>query len=347
MKIADLLKLWLEKWASDIIVTWWAKPSLKINWDVYFLDNIDPITRDESKEMVQSIMKPHQVEYFFKNLELDFGIELKGFCRFRVNAFSQNWWYSLVFRPIKNEVPSFEDLNLPDIIRSFTYRRNGLFLVTWSVGSWKTTTLASLVSEINKNQSKHIITIEDPIEFIFENENSIIEQREVWVHTRSFDNWLKYSLRQAPDVIMIWELRDLETFRLALRARETWNLVLGTLHTSWARRSVSRIIDMFPWEEKDLIRQQLSESLLGVIWQQLLKTKSWDARVPAVEVLVNNISVANIIRKNQTHQLSNAMETGRDAGMITMKESLDKLYKWEFISQDTYDAQLKLIDRYN
>ncbi len=347
MQIADILKLALEKNASDIIITGGSKPSLKINGDIYFFDNVELISKDESKKLALSIMTESQRELFLKTLELDFSIELKGFCRFRVNAFIQKDGYSLVFRPIKSEIPEFEMLHLPEILKSFTYKRNGLVLITWSVGSWKTTTLAWLLWEINKTMSKHIITVEDPIEFVYENKKSIIEQREVGTHTLTFDNGLKYALRQAPDVIMIWEMRDLETFRLALRAAETGNLVFATLHTSGAARTVARIIDMFPWDEKEIIRQQLSESLLWVVWQQLLKTADGKGRVPATEVLINTVPVANMIRKNQTHQIPNAMETWKESGMITMKDSLDTLFQKWLIAKEIYEANLAVLDRYN
>lgn len=347
MQIADILKLALEKNASDIIITGGSKPSLKINGDIYFFDNVELISKDESKKLALSIMTESQRELFLKTLELDFSIELKGFCRFRVNAFIQKDGYSLVFRPIKSDIPEFETLHLPEILKSFAYKRNGLVLITWSVGSWKTTTLAWLLWEINKTMSKHIITVEDPIEFVYENKKSIIEQREVGTHTLTFDNWLKYALRQAPDVIMIWEMRDLETFRLALRAAETGNLVFATLHTSGAARTVARIIDMFPWDEKEIIRQQLSESLLWVVWQQLLKTADGKGRVPATEVLINTVPVANMIRKNQTHQIPNAMETWKESGMITMKDSLDTLFQKWLIAKEIYETNLALLDRYN
>lgn len=347
MQIVDILKIALEKNASDIIITGWTKPSLKILWEIFFFEDIGVISKDESKQLVLSVMSESQRQKFLHDLELDFSIELKWYSRFRVNAFVQKDGYSVVFRPIKTKIPNFDDLVLPEVIKNFTKKRNWLVLITWSVWSWKTTTLSSLLGEINNNQSKHIITVEDPIEFIYENNKSIIEQREVWTHTLSFDNWLKFALRQAPDVIMIWEMRDLETFRLALRAAETGNLVFATLHTSWAARTISRIIDMFPWDEKDKIRQQLSESLLWVVWQQLLKKSDWTWRVPAVEVLVNTTSVANMIRKEQIHQIPNAIETWKEAWMVTMKSSLESLYwKW-LISEDLYNENLELLDKYN
>lgn len=347
MQITDILKIALEKNASDVIITGWTRPSLKIAWDIFFFEEVEMITKEESKNLILSIMSESQKSKFLTNLELDFSIELKWYSRFRVNAFVQKDWFWAVFRPIKTQIPDFDSLLLPEVIRSFTKKRNWLVLITWSVWSWKTTTLSSLIGEINKTDSKHIITIEDPIEYVYENKKSIIEQREVWTHTITFENWLKYALRQASDVIMIWEMRDLETFRLALRAAETWNLVFATLHTSGAARTVSRIIDMFPGDEKDKIRQQLSESLLWVVWQQLLKTSDWKGRVAATEVLVNNTSVANMIRKEQTHQIPNAIETWKESWMVSMKTSLEDLFwKW-LISEEVYNYNLGLLDKYN
>lgn len=345
MQISDILKLAIEKNASDIIITWWNPPSLKINWEVMFFSDIPVITKEESKQLVLSIMSEAQKQEFLKNLELDFSIELKWYSRFRVNAFCQKDGFWLVFRPIKTIVPEFDSLWLPDIIKSFTTKKHGLVLITWAVWSWKTTTLASMINEINKTFKKHIITVEDPIEFVYKNNNSIIEQREVWVHTLTFDNWLKYALRQAPDVILIWEMRDLETFRLALRAAETWNLVFATLHTSGAARTVARIIDMFPWDEKDKIRQQLSESLVWVVWQQLLKNKEWNGRVVATEVLVNNTGISNMIRKEQTHQIQNAIETWKDDWMVTMRETLEKLFEKWAIDEEVYSYNMSLLEK--
>lgn len=346
MQIGKILKEALEKNASDIIITGWNKPSLKINWEIEVLEDYEVITKEKSKEIVLGIMSQTQKELFVKNLELDFSVELSWYSRFRANAFDQKDWYGVVFRPIKSIVPDFWDLMLPDIIKSFAHKKNWLVLITWWVWSWKTTTLASLINEINKTSKKHIITVEDPIEFVFNNNKSVIEQREVWTNTKNFENWLKYSLRQAPDVIMVWEMRDIETFRLALRAAETGNLVFATLHTSGAARTVARVIDMFPWDEKEIIRQQLSESLLAVVWQQLIKTKDKNWRVPAVEVLVNNTWVANIIRKDVTHQIQNAIETWKEYGMITMKSSLENLFwKW-LIDEKTYEENLTFINKY-
>jgi twitching motility protein PilT len=275
------------------------------------------------------LLSEKQQEKFKRELEIDFAIELKDYARFRVNVFSENKGYGIVLRPIKSKLPDYDSLGLPKILKKISKKKNWLVLVTWSVGSWKSTTMSSLVDYINKESSKHIITIEDPIEFVFKNKQSLIEQREVWVHTQSFENWLKYALRQASDVIMIWEMRDLETFRLALRAAETGNLVFATLHTSWAARTISRIIDMFPGDEQEQIRSQLSDSLIWVIWQDLLKKKDWSGRVLASELLINNTWVSNMIRKDLNHLIQGAMETWAGDGMYTMEKSVEYLTnKW-------------------
>lgn len=343
MIIWKVLKEWLDRWASDIIFTANHFPALKINWDVVNLEDYGVVDKDSAKDEILGIMSQIQKEAFLSEMELDFSVNLQGYSRFRVNAFSQKDWFAAVFRPISENIKDITELWLPEEVINFTKARNGLVLVTGSVGSGKTTTLASLMNAINKEDSKHMITIEDPIEFIFKNEKSVIEQREVWANTLTFDNGLKYALRQAPDVIMVWEMRDLETFRLALRAAETWNLVFATLHTSGASRTVSRVIDMFPWDEKNQIRQQLSESLRGVIWQILLKTADGNGRVPACEVLVNNSEVANMIRKENVHQINNAIETWANDWMINMKKSLEKLYWTGQISEETYDFALSTL----
>ncbi len=325
MSIAKILKEALDRDASDVILSSWAKPALKIFWDVHYLDDYESLDAQVLNKDLLSIMSEKQRTNFKENLELDFPIDLKGYSRFRVNAFLSKNGIGAVFRPIKTQLPSFTELGLPKKMLEFLGRKNGLILVTWSVGSGKSTTMSALIDTISANMSKHIVTVEDPIEYVFQNNKSLIEQREVGVNTKSFENGLKYALRQASDVIMIWEMRDLETFRLALRAAETWNLVIATLHTSWAARTISRVIDMFPWDEKENIKSQLSDSLIWVVWQDLIKTKDKKSRVLATELLVNNTSIANMIRKGVLHQIDGVIETSSADGMHTMKSSLEKL----------------------
>lgn len=329
MTIVEILKEALEKDASDIILSSWAKPVLKIYGEVVYLENYDAFSATDLTKELTSIMNEKQKQILKDNLELDFPIDLKWYSRFRANVFFSKNWIAAVFRPIKTKLPSFRELWLPDKLLELIKRKNGLILVTGSVWSGKSTTMSALIDVISANMAKHIITVEDPIEYVFNNNKSLIEQREVWTNTKSFENGLKYALRQASDVIMIWEMRDLETFRLALRAAETWNLVIATLHTSWAARTISRIIDMFPWDEKEHIRSQLADSLIWIVWQDLLKTKNWKARVLATELLINNTWISNMIRKWVLHQIDWSIETWMADWMHTMESSVEKLKeKW-------------------
>ena len=342
--LKEILQMSLDLKASDIILSSWSKPSLKIWWDITFIKDKEIISKESMQNIVFSTMSENQKSKFINEKELDYGIWFWNY-RFRVNAFMTRNWPWIVCRPIATEVPDFDKLWLPKIVKNFAHKRNWLVLITWSVWSGKSTSMISLINEINKTSSKHIITVEDPIEFIFENDKSLIEQREVENSTLSFENWLKYALRQAPDVIMLWEMRDLETFRLALRAAETGNLVFATLHTSWAARTVSRIIDMFPSWEKEQIKAQLSESLIWVLWQKLLKSKDWKGRVLASEVMINNTSISNIIRKWDTHQINSVIETSSKEWMSNMRRSLGKMYENWKISEELYNEEIKLLGK--
>ncbi len=330
MLLTEILKKSVEnEKISDIILTSWAKPCFKLNWDIFYIDDFEELTNEILTKEISSIMNENQKNVFQEKLELDFSVELKWYNRYRANVFHTQNGIWIVFRPIKNILPSLKELWLPEKLFDLINIKNGLILVTWGVGSWKSTTLATLINTINSKSSKHIVTVEDPVEFIFKNNKSLVEQREVWVNTKSFDNGLKYALRQSSDVIMLWEMRDLETFKLALRAAETWNLVLATLHTSGAARSISRIIDMFPWDEKEQIKSQLAESLVWVVWQDLIKTKDGKGRVLATELLVNNSTISNMVRKWVTHQINSAIETWGSDWMYTMKTCLSNLKnKW-------------------
>ncbi len=340
--LKEILQMSIDLKASDIILSSWSKASLKIWWEVKFIEDKEVISKQYMQNIVFSTMSENQKNRFIAEKELDYGIWF-GKHRFRVNAFVTRKGMGIVCRPIPTEVPEFDNLWLPPIVKTLAHRRNWLVLITWPVWSWKSTSMISLVNEINNTENKHIITVEDPIEFIFENNKSLIEQREVGTSTLSFDNWLKYALRQAPDVIMLGEMRDIETFRLALRAAETGNLVFATLHTSWVARTISRVIDMFPAWEKDQIRGQLSESLIWVIWQKLLKSKDEKGRVLATEVMINNTSISNIIRKWDTHQINSVIETSLTEGMINMKRTLEKLYEHWKISEDLYKEEIKML----
>lgn len=331
MKIVEILKIAVAKDASDVILSPDTKPAIKIDWEIVFLEDYEIYKSDELSKDILSMMNDEQKQSFSRKLELDFSLE-RSYSRFRWNAFVQKNWLWIVFRPIKKKL---QELDLPKRIIDFTKKKAWIIIVTWAVWSWKSTTLATLIEHINNNYSKHIITVEDPIEYVFSNNKSIIEQREVWINTNNFDNWIKYALRQSSDVIMVWEMRDLETFRLALRAAETWNLVLATMHTSWAAESISRIINMFPEGEKEQIKTQISEVLIWVVWQTLVK-KVWWGRAAAIELLVNNTTISNMIRKWLNHQIDWVIETWKEDWMITMKKSLEELLTNWVISEETF-----------
>jgi twitching motility protein PilT len=337
MNIGKILKQSLTDKASDVLLSSGSYPSFKVDGDITYLEEYEKYTDEILREELYSIMTASQREKFNEEHELDFSIELKGFSRFRVNCFVQKDGISAVFRPIPTDIPLFENLWLPNQIKEFAHKKGWLVLVTGTVWSGKSTTLASLINEINLTEKKHIITIEDPIEYSYKSALSLIEQREVGEDTHSFENGLKYALRQAPDVILVWEMRDLTTFRLALRAAETGSLVFATLHTSGAARTVARIIDMFPGDEKEIVRQQVSDSLIGVVWQALLKKKWGKWRVAAVEVMMTNKWISNLIRKGLVHQIDSSIEIGRWDGNVPMKDSLDFLLKDGSISQKDYD----------
>ncbi len=339
--IKEILKKAVNLNVSDVILSPNKRVCYKINWKIVFLDEFWILKEETMNSIFLQITKKTQQDIFYKNKELDFWISLWKI-RFRVNIFWVREWFWLVFRIIPWKIPFFDELWLPESIINFTKRKNWLVLITWSVWSGKTTTLASLLNSINLNKSKHIITIEDPIEFIYKSEKSLVEQREVGNDTLSFDNWLKYALREAPDVIMIWEMRDLETFRLALRAAETWNLVFATLHTSWAARTIWRIIDMFPSWEKDQIKGQLAESLIWVVWQKLIPWTD-NNRIISTEILVNSIWISNLIRKWEVHKINSVIETSKNEWMRQMRDSLKELYKNWKISKETYDIELELL----
>jgi len=341
--IKNILKKSIEINASDVILSPNKDVFFKVHWEMIEDDSFWKLEKEIMNSIFLQITNKIQQDLFYRKKELDFWLSFWKI-RFRVNVFWVKWWFWMVFRVIPWKIPNFNDLWLPETIKDFIKRKDWIVLITWSVWSWKSTTMASLLNEINLTQQKHVITLEDPIEFVFNKEKSLFEQREVWVDTLNFENWLKYALRQAPDVIMVWEMRDLETFRLALRAAETWSLVFATLHTAWASRTIARIIDMFPSWEKDQIRAQLSQSLIWVVWQKLLKRKDWKWRVVACEVLKNNTWVSNVIRKWETHKLDSIIETWKADGMIQMKDSLYKLYEKWLISEDLYNNEISLLD---
>ncbi|MFA5829568.1 MAG: type IV pilus twitching motility protein PilT [Candidatus Gracilibacteria bacterium] len=324
----------LQYKASDVYISTGSKPILRINGDLILIDEHPVFTKKMAEEFLLEIMTEDQKKAFAASLDLDFSVDVENIARFRVNMFVQRKGMAGVFRLIPEVVYSLDELGLPEQLKRIPGFKNGLVIVTGPTGSGKSTTMAAILNEINISDAQHIITIEDPIEFVHQNKKSIFEQREVKSHTKSFGSALKSALREDPDVVYIGEMRDLETIALAITAAETGQLVLATLHTSGAAKSVDRIIDAFPFEQQNQVRAQLSESLRAVIWQNLLKTKDGKGRIAAMEMMFNNNAIANMIRKAKTHQIDSAIETGFKEGMQTMKKSVTDLLEADLISED-------------
>ena len=340
MKLDKIFRTAVEYHASDIYITTGSKPVLRIHGELLTVDEHAVLTREQAEEYIFEIMNEAQRKTFSKKLDIDYALEIPGVARFRINVFYQRKGIAAAFRLIPSEIKSMDELSLPSQLKKIMSFKNGLVLVTGPTGCGKSTTLASLIHEINLTKRQHIITIEDPIEFVHENKQSVIEHREVGTHAVSFARALRASLREDPDVLLIGEMRDLETMALAITAAETGHLVFATLHTNGAGKAVDRVIDAFPPEQQNQIRTQFSESLKCVMWQNLLKRKDGKGRIAAFEILFNNHAVANMIRKNKTYQVQSAIETGVAEGMQTMKKSIDILVEQGLISEEEAKANL-------
>jgi len=333
-KLAKIFRTAIQYNASDIYISTGFKPTLRINGDLIHIKEHPELTKKMAEEYLLEIMTSAQKKQFEQMLDIDFSIEIETIARFRVNMFVQRKGISAAFRLISENVKSMEELNLPAQLKKVIDLKNGLVIVTGPTGSGKTTTLASMISKINQTQKKHIITIEDPIEYAHTNGQSLIEQREIGTHTHSFQKALRGALRESPDVIMVGEMRDLETIQLAITAAETGHLVFATLHTRGCADSVNRMIDAFPVAQQNQIRTQLAEGLKAVIWQNLVKTRNGKGRIGAFEILFANSAVSNLIRKGATHQINSVIETSAREGMQTMKKSLEDLLRAGLISEE-------------
>lgn len=341
MDITELLAFSVQHKASDLHLSAGVPPLIRVDGDVRRL-NIPALDHKTVHALVYDIMNDRQRKEYEEKLESDFSFEVPGLARFRVNAFVQNRGAAAVFRTIPSEVLSLDDLNAPEVFRSISDNPRGLVLVTGPTGSGKSTTLAAMIDYINSNKNHHILTIEDPIEFVHQNKLSLINQREVHRDTHSFSNALRSALREDPDVILVGELRDLETIRLAMTAAETGHLVFGTLHTTSAPKTIDRIIDVFPGEEKAMVRSMLSESLRAVISQTLLK-KNGGGRVAAHEIMLGVPAIRNLIREDKVAQMYSVIQTGASHGMQTMDQCLINLVNRGVISQK--DAIAKAQDK--
>lgn len=304
---------------------------IRVHGDVRKI-NVPAMDHSQVHDMVYDIMNDGQRKVYEETLECDFSFEIPNLARFRVNAFNHNRGSGAVFRTIPSKILSLEQLNCPPIFKEIANTPRGIVLVTGPTGSGKSTTLAAIIDYINDNEFGHILTVEDPIEFVHTSKKCLINQREVGPHTLSFNNALRSALREDPDVILVGEMRDLETIRLALSAAETGHLVFGTLHTSSAAKTVDRIIDVFPAAEKEMVRSMLSESLRAVISQTLCKTKDEQGRVAAHEIMIGTPAIRNLIRENKVAQMYSAIQTGQNVGMQTLDQNLQDLVKRNIVS---------------
>ncbi|MEK7776904.1 MAG: type IV pilus twitching motility protein PilT [Planctomycetota bacterium] len=336
MDILELLLFGKKENASDVHISSGEPPMIRIHGEMRKLD-APPLPREEVHNMLYGILNDQQRKSFEEFHELDFAIALTEAGRFRINAFLQSRGESIVFRTIPTVIPSLEQLNMPKIVGDLTKKEKGLVLVTGPTGSGKSTTLAAMIDLINREEKCHILTVEDPIEFVHQSKNSLVNQRELGTHTHSFANALRSALREDPDVILVGEMRDLETISLALTAAETGHLVFGTLHTSSAPKTVDRIVDVFPSEQQAQVRTMFSESIQAVVTQMLLKRKDGKGRVAALEIMIGTPAVKNLIRENKIAQIPSSLQTGRQYGMQTMDQALIDLYQKDIVTREAIE----------
>ena len=334
--LPELLKRMTDAGGSDLHLSTNSPPQVRVHGHLSPLQGFPPLTPADTKRLAYSVLTDAQKHRFEENLELDFSFGLKGMSRFRANLFNQKGAVGAVFRAIPYEIKTFENLGLPNVVADLCKKPRGLVLVTGPTGSGKSTTLASMVDKINIDRHDHILTIEDPIEFLHNHKNCVVNQREVAADTHSFASALRTALRQDPDVVLVGEMRDLETIEMALRIAETGHLTFATLHTNSAYSTINRIIDVFPSGQQAQVRTQLSLVLEGILCQSLLPKATGDGRVMALEVLVPNAAIRNLIREDKIHQIYSMMQTGQDKfGMQTFNQALATLVHKKQITLET------------
>lgn len=331
MEISDLLTFAVKNKASDLHLSSGLPPMIRVHGDIRRI-NVPPMDNTQVRAMIYDVMSDAQRKAYEEFLETDFSFALPGVARFRVNAYNQERGAAAAFRTVPSQVLTLEELEAPRSFKDIADQPRGIVLVTGPTGSGKSTTLAAMIDYINENVHGHILTIEDPIEFVHQSKKCLINQRELGPHTKSFDNSLRSALREDPDVILVGEMRDLETIRLALTAAETGHLVFGTLHTSSAAKTIDRIIDVFPAAEKEMVRSMLSESIRAVIAQALLKRKDGSGRIAAHEIMVGSPAIRNLIRENKVAQMYSSIQTGQALGMQTLDQCLTDLVKRNLVA---------------
>src|SRR6266542_3850613 len=339
-RIDAFFKLMAEQKASDLHLSTSNPPMLRINGDLVRVD-FPPLQSDELKTMVYEIAPEGKIKIFEETSDVDFGYEVPGMARYRANFFQQKYGISAVFRLIPSTIMTVDDLNLPPVLKKFPMLKKGLILVTGPTGSGKSTTLAAMMDYANIQRHDHIITVEDPIEFVHRSQNCLVQHREVGVHTRSFSAALRGALREDPDILLVGEMRDLETIELALTAASTGHLVFGTLHTQSAAKTVDRMIDVFPAEQQNKIRATLSESLRGIVAQSLFRRIDKKGRVAAMEILVFTTAIANLVREGKTHQIPGMIQVGKKLGNQPLDDSIMEHVRMKRISaEEAYDKCL-------
>jgi twitching motility protein PilT len=333
MDVSELLIFAVENRASDVHLSAGEPPLVRIHGEMRKVEG-PPLDAETIHRMIYDILSDDQRKLFEEFLELDFSLSLGDYGRFRVNVFKQNRGDAAAFRPIPNKIPGFEELGLPKVLMTLARLEKGLVLVTGPTGSGKTTTLAAMIDLVNSEMKGHIITIEDPIEFVYRSNTCLVNQRELGPHTKSFSNALRAALREDPDVILVGEMRDLETISLALTAAETGHLVFATLHTSGAPKTIDRVIDVFPAAQQNQVRAMLSESLQAIVTQALFKRKDSRGRVAAFEIMLATPAIRNLIRENKVAQMPSIMQTSKAMGMMTMEAAVKELVARNLVSTE-------------
>lgn len=339
MDFSTLINYVKENDASDVLISPEHPPVVRISGELHML-RVSPLDSKTVDDMIFALLTPEQKARFLQDRDIDFSLKVEN-QRFRANVFITEKGTTMALRPITNKIKTLKELMVPPLVEKFTHLKKGLVIVTGPTGSGKSTTLAAMINHINQEQSKHILTIEDPIEYNFTSNKCMINQREVGTHTASFASALKSALRENPDIIMIGELRDLETIQLALTAAETGHLVFCTLHTSSAAKTIDRIIDVFPAGDKAMIRTMLATSLEGIVSQMLLPTQNNKSRVSAYEVLLANSAIRNLIRESKLHQVPSMMQIGIKQGMVLMEHSIKRLFEQSYIDEEVAKEYLK------